>query len=534
MVLSAGVIHSPAILLRSGVGPADQLRALGVSMVVDLPVGRGMQDHPTTIISLPLAAGARITSPDDRHTNVCVRWTSSTDGPFNDLMFGSLNQNVLAMALADTGASSGAYGVWLNKPCSRGELVLTSTDPLVQPRVEQRMLSDERDLPRMRAGVRALVDLARRDETRLILDAPLETQNAALLTALDQRPSARRAPARHRRRRTARDQHLPHGRPCRRRHRRRPRLPCPRRAGTARRRRLDLPLRHPRQHQRRHDHDRRAHGRPSRRMTCAAGSPDPTDQRELPTMNPPATGRPADITPQSAATPPEPGARPCRPGSPEIGVAAVAFGVMYLVTVQVLHHIPEDRAVAKGLAGYALSALIGLVAFAAAFTLRIRTLAVFGIRRASWKWLLAGAGFGVVAFILSTVATGVYRVLSGDTRNVQASYQAAATGSALSLVATLLLGAVATPVGEELAFRGVLTNALGRYGPWVAVLGSAAVFALAHGINPILPVAFVNGVVAALLFRKTGSVWPGVMVHLVNNALATLTTVLLPLLVAAN
>ena len=39
-------------------------------------------------------------------------------------MFGSLNQNVLAMALADTGASSGAYGVWLNKPYSRGELVL--------------------------------------------------------------------------------------------------------------------------------------------------------------------------------------------------------------------------------------------------------------------------------------------------------------------------------------------------------------------------------------------------------------------------
>ena len=185
VVLSAGAIHSPAILLRSGVGPSDQLRALGISMVLDLPVGRGLQDHPTAIISLPLAAEARITSPDDRHTNVCVRWTSSSDAPVNDLMFGSLNQNVLAMAIAGIGDSSGAYGVWLNKPYSRGVLALTSTDPSAQPRVELRMLSDERDLPRLRVGLRALVGLARRDETSAVLGAPLESQNAALLSDLD-------------------------------------------------------------------------------------------------------------------------------------------------------------------------------------------------------------------------------------------------------------------------------------------------------------------------------------------------------------
>ena len=185
VVLSAGVIYSPAVLLRSGIGPVGQLRDLGVEVRVDLPVGRGLQDHPTAVVSLPLAEGARITNPHDRHTNVCVRWTSSPDAPVNDLMFGSLNQNVLAMALADSGASSGAYGVWLNKPHSRGELVLTSTDPTAQPRVEERMLSDERDLPRLRAGVRALVELARRTETTDILDRPLEAENAALLAALD-------------------------------------------------------------------------------------------------------------------------------------------------------------------------------------------------------------------------------------------------------------------------------------------------------------------------------------------------------------
>lgn len=82
----------------------------------------------------------------------------------------------------------------------------------------------------------------------------------------------------------------------------------------------------------------------------------------------------------------------------------------------------------------------------------------------------------------------------------------------------LLLGALLTPVGEEFLFRGVLTNALGRHGPWVAVLGSSAVFAVAHGINDILPVAFVVGVTAALLLRRTGSLGPGATVHATNNA----------------
>ena len=222
-----------------------------------------------------------------------------------------------------------------------------------------------------------------------------------------------------------------------------------------------------------------------------------------------------------------------RPGWPEIAAAAAAVGILYLLTRQILHRIPDDHAVAEGLTTYALSALIGLGAFAAAFAVRIRALAAFGVRRVSWRWILAGAGFGVVAFVLSVFSPPVYRALGGTTHHVQTTYQAAATGGPLVLVATLLLGAVATPIGEEFAYRGVLTNALGRYGPWVAVLGSAVVFALAHGINEVLPVAFINGVICALLFRKTRSVWPGVFVHLVNNSLVTLSSVVIPLLVKA-
>lgn len=64
----------------------------------------------------------------------------------------------------------------------------------------------------------------------------------------------------------------------------------------------------------------------------------------------------------------------------------------------------------------------------------------------------------------------------------------------------------------------MLVNALGRYGAWVAVLGSAAIFAVAHGIHLIMPVVFVVGIITALLFRRAGSIWPGVIVHGTDNA----------------
>ncbi|MGW8375185.1 GMC family oxidoreductase N-terminal domain-containing protein [Streptomyces sp. ODS28] len=185
VVLSAGVIHSPAVLLRSGIGPAGHLRALGIGVRQDLPVGEGMQDHPIALVSIPLVEDAAVQSPHDRHTNVCVRWTSSSGARENDLMCVSMNQNVLSMAAASTARHFGAYGVWLNRNDSRGTLTLTSPDPERHPLVRERMLSDERDLATLREGVRALVDLARRPETAEITQGELKDVNGDLFAALD-------------------------------------------------------------------------------------------------------------------------------------------------------------------------------------------------------------------------------------------------------------------------------------------------------------------------------------------------------------
>jgi choline dehydrogenase-like flavoprotein len=77
IVLSAGAIHSPAILIRSGIGAAENLRALGIACVVDLyPVGENLCDHPLVQLKLELKAAAR-SSPSSTLAYNCGLRTQS-------------------------------------------------------------------------------------------------------------------------------------------------------------------------------------------------------------------------------------------------------------------------------------------------------------------------------------------------------------------------------------------------------------------------------------------------------------------------
>lgn len=87
--------------------------------------------------------------------------------------------------------------------------------------------------------------------------------------------------------------------------------------------------------------------------------------------------------------------------------------------------------------------------------------------------------------------------------------------------------AVVTPLEEELVFRGVVFAGLrARWGGGVAAAASALVFGLVHLPAVVLPT--VLGVVLAVLFARTGSLWPGVLVHALNNAVALATGTPLP------
>lgn len=189
IVLSAGAVHSPTILLRSGIGPAHALRGLGIDVVADLPVGAGLQDHPLTGIVLPLTGTATIPTPDARHTNVCVRWSSGhPDGRPMDMMMISLNQNILPVeqaAAQEVRHGAGAFGVVLHQPWSRGTVELVSSDPTVAPRVRESMLSDERDRERLREGVRAAVGMTRHSSVEAITGGDISRANPTLFSVLD-------------------------------------------------------------------------------------------------------------------------------------------------------------------------------------------------------------------------------------------------------------------------------------------------------------------------------------------------------------
>lgn len=169
VLLCAGAIHSPAVLLRSGVGPADDLRRLGIPVVAHLPgVGRNLADHPMWSLSLPLRPEARATSERDIPHCCCLQASSGIEGGGrNDLMLFAGN----VTGVGPAGRARGALALSLVQPFSRGRLTLASPDPAADPAVTMRMLSDSRDLRRMRHGARLLFELGAHPSFRALCGA---------------------------------------------------------------------------------------------------------------------------------------------------------------------------------------------------------------------------------------------------------------------------------------------------------------------------------------------------------------------------
>lgn len=152
IVLCAGAIHSPAILLRSGLGPADELKAMGIAVERDLPVGRHFFDHPLFRATIQLRENLRPTDQDTRHTNCCVTYSSGlADGGKRDMILIAFNHRGVG--------NPGAIGAGLFNAYSRGSLKLASTDPEIDPIVEENMLADPRDMLRMKDAVKRLAVL---------------------------------------------------------------------------------------------------------------------------------------------------------------------------------------------------------------------------------------------------------------------------------------------------------------------------------------------------------------------------------------
>jgi 5-(hydroxymethyl)furfural/furfural oxidase len=168
IILSAGAIHSPTILMRSGIGPATLLHALDIPVRIDAPVGENLLDHPQLSIQLDLKPEACAASLAERHTNCCVRYSSGLENSLaNDMMF-------IAFNLLGGRSDHLRYGyIWASvyQSFSRGRLTITSLDPAAHPEIRFRMLSDARDLIRMRDATGRLLELVQHPAIRAIADS---------------------------------------------------------------------------------------------------------------------------------------------------------------------------------------------------------------------------------------------------------------------------------------------------------------------------------------------------------------------------
>ena len=154
IILSCGAIHSPAHLMRAGIGPVGHLRDLGIDVRVALPgVGQRLQDHPAAAVAAFLKPHARIIHDyTRRHIYVSLRYSSNLpDIPPGDMMTVVTNKT----SWHAVGEQIGSFIITVYKTYSEtGEVKLRSANWRDEPSVDFNLLSDQRDLERMMDGVR--------------------------------------------------------------------------------------------------------------------------------------------------------------------------------------------------------------------------------------------------------------------------------------------------------------------------------------------------------------------------------------------
>lgn len=163
IIVSGGALQTPALLLRSGIGPARHLAEVGVDCAVDLAgVGENLMDHQGTAVFL--IPRDDLAPADDRVCQLGARYSSSDGSAADDMWLsawsawdlGELPE--LRAALGAPAVSAVIVGV--HDPASRGTIRLRTSDPAQPPAVDFKMLSDPSDLARLVEGLGRAIDLA--------------------------------------------------------------------------------------------------------------------------------------------------------------------------------------------------------------------------------------------------------------------------------------------------------------------------------------------------------------------------------------
>lgn len=156
VVISAGAVMTPGLLVRSGIGPSDTLAKLGLSPVlIREGVGR-LYEHPVCIVIFKARPG--VVSPGEPIVQTSLRWSSvlarsGGEAEANDMQLEAVSY------LPGAGDAFVAVNSIVERAFSEGRVEVVSTEAGAHPVLEAEMLSDERDLERMIEGVRLVISL---------------------------------------------------------------------------------------------------------------------------------------------------------------------------------------------------------------------------------------------------------------------------------------------------------------------------------------------------------------------------------------
>ena len=182
VILAAGALHSPAMLLRAGIGPAERLGRLGIVPLVDREgVGKNLQEHPAISISTVMAETARLPSSLRRHIHLGLRYSSGlAEGLTCDMYLVAMSKT----GWHPVGEQIGALMSWVNKPYSRGRVQLGSPSPFDEPEVQFALLADERDYERLRLGFLLIARLYATSAMQGVAHCPFPTSYSERLRDL--------------------------------------------------------------------------------------------------------------------------------------------------------------------------------------------------------------------------------------------------------------------------------------------------------------------------------------------------------------
>ncbi len=173
IILSAGAVASPQLLMLSGVGPGGNLASVGIPLVHNLEgVGQNMKNHPSLSIRFQPKEGYSL-PPESPRNQVALRFSAAGSTARNDIQVQPLTSGPKGRE-----ADEIRVGCRLELPESAGELTLASADPMVQPKLDYQSLVQTQDRERMREAVRTCVRIFGRQGFQEIIEeriSPTET-----------------------------------------------------------------------------------------------------------------------------------------------------------------------------------------------------------------------------------------------------------------------------------------------------------------------------------------------------------------------